>query len=74
VTVALGLVEDDTNFMAVVCAGIRTDTADVIGLLTNKGTQAAGSDDVVRKAKERGAVVVLPHPCRGHILTRYGDY
>jgi hypothetical protein len=53
VTVALELVEDDANFMAVVGVGIRTDTGDVIGLLTNKGTKAKDSGDSVHEIEGR---------------------
>ncbi len=54
--------------MVVAGAEMRTDIGDVIGLLINKETKATGFDDSVREIKEQGRVVVLRHPCRGHIL------
>lgn len=53
VIVALRLVENDANFMVVVGAGIRTDTGDVKGLLTNKGTKAKDSGDSVHEIEGR---------------------
>jgi len=45
---------------------IKTDCGDITGLGVSSEIRSTGWEDVIREIRDKGGVVVFPHPCRGH--------
>jgi predicted metal-dependent phosphoesterase TrpH len=63
-------INEDQNFVVIMGCEVNTEIGDIIGLFLEEDIQSRNSIEVVREIKEQKGITVLPHPYRGHKLSK----
>lgn len=63
-------INQDPNFVVIVGCEVNTEVGDVIGLFLKEEIQSKNSIEVMKEIKEQEGITILPHPYRGHKLSK----
>jgi predicted metal-dependent phosphoesterase TrpH len=62
--------ENKSSLLIIVGAEIRAEIGDLIGLFLNEEIKSRNSLEILDEIKSQGGIAVLPHPFKGHKITK----